>query len=103
MRIVQHDKDPTLEERGHQFYTFINHQDDFTFLANKLTLNKSNYIILMQEEEVTVMKTQTRFMDYVKTNYMVVVIAVLGVFAFLSAVLIAWPAVAYIASKLFVH
>jgi hypothetical protein len=41
--------------------------------------------MLAQEEEVTVMKTQTRFMDYVKTNYMVVVIAVLGVFAFLSA------------------
>jgi hypothetical protein len=48
------------------------------------------------------MKTQARFMDFVKTNYMVVLIAVLGIFAFLSAVLIAWPAIAYIASKLFV-
>jgi hypothetical protein len=56
----------------------------------------------LQEEEVTQMKTQARFMDFVKTNYMVVVIAVLGIFAFLSAVLIAWPAIAYIASKLFV-
>jgi hypothetical protein len=56
----------------------------------------------LQEEEVTKMKTQARFMDFVKTNYMVVVIAVLGIFAFLSAVLIAWPAIAYIASKLFV-
>ena len=62
-----------------------------------------NVIVLLQEEEVTTMKTQTRFMDFVKTNYMVVVIAVLGIFAFLSAVLIAWPAIAYIASKLFVH
>jgi len=61
-----------------------------------------NVIVLLQEEEVTTMKTQTRFMDFVKTNYMVVVIAVLGIFAFLSAVLIAWPAIAYIASKLFV-
>ena len=49
------------------------------------------------------MKTQTRFMDFVKTNYLVVVIAVLGVFAFLSAILIAWPAIAFIASKLFVN
>ena len=61
-----------------------------------------NVIVLLQEEEVTQMKTQARFMDFVKTNYMVVVIAVLGIFAFLSAVLIAWPAIAYIASKLFV-
>jgi len=57
----------------------------------------------LQEEEVTTMKTQTRFMDFVKTNYLVVVIAVLGVFAFLSAILVAWPAIAYIASKLFVN
>ena len=75
----------------------------FTLLVSKLTLTKLNYIMSTHKEEVTVMKTQTRFMDYVKTNYMVVVIAVLGVFAFLSAILIAWPAVAYIASKLFVH
>jgi hypothetical protein len=31
----------------------------------------------------------------------VVVIALLGVFAFISAVLIAWPALAYIGAKLF--
>jgi hypothetical protein len=58
--------------------------------------------MLTSREEVSVMKTQSQFMDFVKTNYMVVVIAVLGIFAFLSAVLIAWPAIAYIASKLFV-
>ena len=47
------------------------------------------------------MKTQSRFMDNVKSSYMVLIIAMLGVFAFVSAVLIAWPALAYIASKLF--
>jgi hypothetical protein len=47
------------------------------------------------------MKTQTNFMDTVKSSYLVVVIAALGIFAFLSAVLIAWPALAYIGAKLF--
>ena len=47
------------------------------------------------------MKTQNRMMDTVKSSYLVIVIAMLGIFAFISAVLIAWPALAYIASKLF--
>ena len=47
------------------------------------------------------MKTQGRMMDVVKSSYLVIIIAMLGVFAFLSAVLIAWPALAYIAAKLF--
>ncbi len=47
------------------------------------------------------MKTQANFMDTVKSSYLVVVIAALGVFAFLTAVLIAWPALAYIGAKLF--
>ncbi len=47
------------------------------------------------------MKTQSRLMDVVKSNYLVLILAVLGLFAFISAVLIAWPAVAYIAAKLF--
>ena len=47
------------------------------------------------------MKTQSRMMDVVKSSYLVIIIAMLGVFAFISAVLIAWPALAYIASKLF--
>jgi len=47
------------------------------------------------------MKTQSRFVENVKSSYLVVVIAMLGVFAFISAVLIAWPALAYIGSKLF--
>jgi len=40
-------------------------------------------------------------MDVVKANYMVLVIALLGIFAFLTAVLVAWPAIAYLASKMF--
>jgi hypothetical protein len=44
---------------------------------------------------------QSKMMDVVKSSYLVIVIALLGVFAFISAVLIAWPALAYIASRLF--
>lgn len=47
------------------------------------------------------MKTQNRYMDILKSHYMVVVIALLGIFAFLSAILVAWPAIAYLAAKLF--
>ena len=47
------------------------------------------------------MKTQTNFMDTVKSSYLVVVIAALGIFAFISAVLIAWPALAYLGAKMF--
>ena len=46
-------------------------------------------------------QSQSKMMDVAKSSYLVIVIAVLGVFAFISAVLIAWPALAYIASKLF--
>jgi hypothetical protein len=47
------------------------------------------------------MKSQSRMMETVKSSYLVMVIGLLGVFAFISAVLIAWPALAYIGSKLF--
>jgi hypothetical protein len=47
------------------------------------------------------MKTQNRFIDVVKTNYMLLVIALLGIFAFFSAILVAWPALAYLVAKLF--
>ena len=46
------------------------------------------------------MKTQSKMMDVAKSSYLVIVIAVLGVFAFISAVLIAWPALAYLGAKL---
>jgi len=47
------------------------------------------------------MKTQAKMTENIKSTYIVFVIAFLGIFAFLSAVLIAWPALAYIASRLF--
>lgn len=37
-----------------------------------------------------------------KDLYIVAIIAMLGIFAFVSAVLIAWPALAYLGSKMFV-
>ena len=46
-------------------------------------------------------QSQSKMMDVAKSSYLVVVIALLGVFAFISAVLIAWPALAYIGAKLF--
>jgi hypothetical protein len=36
----------------------------------------------------------------VKSSYTLAVMAVLGVFAFVSAILIAWPALAYLGAKL---
>ena len=49
------------------------------------------------------MKTQSnsKMIDVAKSSYLVIVIALLGVVAFISAVLIAWPALAYIGAKLF--
>jgi len=49
------------------------------------------------------MKTQAnaKLIDVAKSSYLVLVMALLGVFAFISAVLIAWPALAYIGAKLF--
>lgn len=47
------------------------------------------------------MKTQSKMIDVVKSSYLVLILALLGVFAFISAVLIAWPALAYIGAKLF--
>ena len=47
------------------------------------------------------MKTQATMMETVKSSYLVLVLSILGVFAAVSAVLIAWPALAYIGSKLF--
>ncbi|MDH3997353.1 MAG: hypothetical protein OET90_00805 [Desulfuromonadales bacterium] len=47
------------------------------------------------------MKTQSRLADNAKSGYLVLVIGALGLFALISAVLIAWPALAYIGAKLF--
>ena len=44
----------------------------------------------------------TRTLNYIRNYYIVAVMAILGVFAFATAVLVSWPALAYLASKLFV-
>jgi hypothetical protein len=47
------------------------------------------------------MSAATMIINSVKASYTVAVMAVLGLFAFISAVLIAWPALAYLGAKLF--
>jgi hypothetical protein len=46
-------------------------------------------------------QSQSKLIEVAKSSYLVLIMALLGVFAFISAVLIAWPAVAYIGAKLF--
>ena len=46
------------------------------------------------------MSAAAMIVNSVKASYTVAVMAVLGVFAFISAVLIAWPALAYLGAKL---
>jgi hypothetical protein len=47
------------------------------------------------------MKTAATLVNTVKASYTVAIMGVLGVFAFVSAVLIAWPALAYLGAKMF--
>jgi hypothetical protein len=46
------------------------------------------------------MKTASNVVNNVKASYTVAIMSVLGVFAFVSATLIAWPALAYLGAKL---
>jgi hypothetical protein len=46
------------------------------------------------------MSATTTIINSVRASYTVAVMAVLGVFAFASATLIAWPALAYLGAKL---
>ena len=46
------------------------------------------------------MKNATNIINNVKASYTVAVMGVLGVFAFVSAILIAWPALAYLGAKM---
>ena len=46
------------------------------------------------------MSAAANIINGVKATYTVAVMAVLGVFAFISATLIAWPALAYLGAKL---
>ena len=53
------------------------------------------------ESNSTTHEAANMVVETAKSTYVMAVLAVLGVFAFITAVLIAWPAVAYLASKLF--
>jgi hypothetical protein len=46
------------------------------------------------------MNAATTLINSAKASYTVAMMTVLGVFAFVSAVLIAWPALAYLGAKL---
>ena len=46
------------------------------------------------------MQSAANLINTVKASYTIAVMGVLGVFAFVSAVLIAWPALAYLGAKL---
>ena len=46
------------------------------------------------------MTTAANILSNVKTSYTIAIMGVLGVFAFVSAVLIAWPALAYLGAKM---
>ena len=46
------------------------------------------------------MSAATMIINSVKASYTVAVMMVLGIFAFVSATLIAWPALAYLGAKL---
>ena len=47
------------------------------------------------------MTTAANIVSTVKASYTIAVMGVLGVFAFVSAALIAWPALAYLGAKMF--
>ena len=46
------------------------------------------------------MQSAANIISSVKASYTIAVMGVLGLFAFVSAVLIAWPALAYLAAKM---
>ena len=47
------------------------------------------------------MNSAANIINSVKASYTIAIMGVLGVFAFISAVLIAWPALAYLGAKMF--
>jgi len=47
------------------------------------------------------MKNASNVVSNVKASYTVAVMSALGVVAFVSAILIAWPALAYLGAKMF--
>jgi hypothetical protein len=53
------------------------------------------------ESNSTAYEAADKVVETAKSTYLVVVLTVLGIFAFITAVLVAWPGIAYIASQLF--
>lgn len=47
------------------------------------------------------MEAQNRVGEALSTTYVLTILGAIGIFAAISAVLIAWPALAYLGSKLF--
>ncbi len=47
------------------------------------------------------MKAESRFSETLSTTYVLGLLGAVGVFAVISAILIAWPALAYLGSKFF--
>jgi hypothetical protein len=47
------------------------------------------------------MNSAANIINTVKASYTIAIMGVLGLFAFVSAVLIAWPALAYLGAKMF--
>ena len=47
------------------------------------------------------MNSAANIISSVKASYTIAVMGVLGIFAFVSAVLVAWPALAYLGAKMF--
>ena len=81
---IKHDQLNKLNKQ-----TLTNQEDIMT--THKMTIETNN---IANEAANMVVETA-------KSTYVLAVLAVLGVFAFVTAVLIAWPAVSYLASKLF--
>ena len=47
------------------------------------------------------MQSAANIVNVVKASYTIAIMGVLGVFAFVSAILIAWPALSYLGAKMF--
>ena len=48
-----------------------------------------------------IMQSAANIINAVKASYTIAIMGVLGVFAFVSAVQMAWPALAYLGAKMF--
>ena len=62
-----------------------------------MTANKINTL----ETSSQAHEAANMIVETAKSGYVVAVLTILGIFAFITAVLVAWPAVSYFAAKLF--